>query len=150
RDLDVDPEIRCWRVLEPGQKVLAEEKGIASLPETRVTHSQFAIISGAPLAFWCPSHIARLFQLYSPMENAKAGIALTNGLFTCNNNQFVKHHWQVPEDETDQYVPYDKGGGQKWYRTTPHMLHWGKDGAAIREYRAKQGQSRKLPGERYY
>src|SRR5262249_47390131 len=38
----------------------------------------------------------------------------------------------------------------KWYRTTPYLLHWGKDGAAIREYRAKRGQSRKLPGERFY
>src|SRR5262249_33847602 len=128
----------------------AEERGIASLPETRVPHSQFAIISGAPFAFWCPPSIARLFHAHPPMESSDTRITLTNGLFTCNNSKFVKPHWQVPEAERDEYVPYDKGGGQKWYRTTPYLLHWGKDGAAIREYRAKRGQSRKLPGERFY
>ncbi len=143
-------EIRCWRVLQPAQKMLAEEHGIASLPETGVPHSQFAIISGAPFSFWCPPAIARLFQAHPPMESQETGITLTNGLFTCNNAKFVKSHWQVQTEELSEYVPYDKGGGHKWYRTTPYMLHWGADGEAIREYRAKRGQSRRLPGERFY
>jgi len=145
-----DHHMRCWRILNPDQKGKAEREGITALPSQQISQHHFAPISGAPFSFWCPPELARLFRLYPPLESSDSAIACTNGLFTCNNELFVKAHWQVPPEETSHYVPYDKGGGHKWYRTTPYRLHWQANGQAIREYRLAQGQSASLPGERFY
>jgi hypothetical protein len=56
----------------------------------------------------------------------------------------------LEEFEQLHYVPYDKGGGQKWYHSTPYVLKWLDDGNNIRDYRATRGQSRSLPGEDFY
>ncbi len=63
---------------------------------------------------------------------------------------FVKKFEDVPEDRRHEYVPYDKGGGKKWYHSTPYLLHWLRDGDVIRDYRVSRGQSRSLPGEDFY
>ncbi|HEY9869799.1 MAG TPA: hypothetical protein V6D08_11585, partial [Candidatus Obscuribacterales bacterium] len=131
-------------------KARAERDGIAALPAVRAPQSQLATISGARLSFWCPPEVSALFQRHPPLESSDTGITLTNGLFTCNNAKFVKRHWEVTDEERPDFVPYDKGGGHKWYRTTPYMLYWGGDGSAIRDYRAGRGQSRRLPGEQFY
>jgi hypothetical protein len=47
-------------------------------------------------------------------------------------------------------VPYDKGGGQKWYHQTSYRLFWPDNGDSIRQYRKERGQSRALPFEEYY
>lgn len=150
RPPESDSCVRCWRVLEPADKARAERDGIASLPEIRAHQSQFGTISGARLSFWCPPEVSALFRRHPPLESSDTGITLTNGLFTCNNARFVKMHWQVTDEERPAFVPYDKGGGHKWYRTTPYMLYWGGDGSSIRDYRALRGQSRRLPGEQFY
>jgi hypothetical protein len=75
---------------------------------------------------------------------------LTNGLFTCDNKRFVRHFTEVDENERHSYVPYDKGGGRKWFSTTPYLLEWQDNGNRIREFRFQRGQSRALPGERFY
>lgn len=107
-------------------------------------------ISGYPIAPGCPPEIAALFLKLDRMESATSGIKLTNGLFTCNNKKFVLNFRDVNPDELENYVPYDKGGGRKWYATTPYLLHWIENGDRIREYRKKRGQSGKLPGEKFY
>ena len=111
-------------------------------------------LPGHPIAIRCPRQLAELFRDLKPLGSPDFDIHLTNGLFTCNNKKFVKH-FRDPELETNpknasDYVPYDKGGGRKWYATTPYLLHWPDGGDTIREYRAERGQSRRLPGEDYY
>lgn len=107
-------------------------------------------IDGYPILPWCPFEITKMFRELPSFESMETGIVLTNGLFTCNNKKFVKHFGEVNEQEKDKYVPYDKGGGRKWFYTTPYMLRWQDDGEEIRAYRKSRGQSRKLPGEEFY
>jgi hypothetical protein len=91
-----------------------------------------------------------MFDNHPPLQNGPDGIIVVNGLFTCNNKMFVKKLDDVPEDRRHEYVPYDKGGGKKWYHSTPYLLHWVRGGDEIRDYRVSRGQSRCLPGEAYY
>ncbi len=147
---EAPPATDCWRILDRQDKEEAESNGIRSLPAQKMQVKDVAIISGAPLSFWCPPQIAGLFERYPPLESEESGVLCTNGLFTCNNHLFVRPHQDVPAEESGQWVPYDKGGGHKWYRTTPLMLRWQGDGRAIRDYRRRQGQSACLPGERFY
>ncbi|MDP3511038.1 MAG: N-6 DNA methylase [Candidatus Melainabacteria bacterium] len=108
-----------------------------------------AAISGNPFAFDCPTVLANCFKVLPALSEIE-GIAIVNGLFTCNNEKFVKLASRLPEEEKNLYVPYDKGGGQKWYHQTSYRLFWPDNGNSIRQYRKERGQSRALPGEEYY
>ena len=113
-----------------------------------------AQITGQPFAFHCPPDVSAIFSKYPQMADRSLQFDLTNGLFTCNNQLFIKSAAQVEAlpslEERERYVPYDKGGGHKWFHATPHRLDWGTDGQSIRDYRVQRGQSRSLPGEQFY
>jgi hypothetical protein len=142
--------VRYWRLLDEAAKREAEIVGLDNLPAQLAGHNDTATISGAPLSFWCPSAIAELFDRYPGVQDPSSAITVTNGLFTCNNKRFVKHFQEIPIDTAHEWVPYDKGGGYKWFHTTPYMVHWKYNGDEIRAYRAQQGQSASLPGEQFY
>jgi hypothetical protein len=141
---------RCWRLTDAKSKDQAEASGINSIACTSVPLSNIGIIPGSSLAFWCPADLARLFIDCPPLASEATGVVLVNGLFTCDNDRFVKMHWQVEKHELQDYVSYDKGGGQKWYRQTPYKLLWQDNGNNIREFRHSRGQSKSLPGEAFY
>jgi len=147
-------ELDVYKLTSRTSKQIAEQEGIASYSKNTVssksllakTHS----IPGFPLAPSCPDEIARLFQTHPTIGESDLGITLTNGLFTCDNKRFVRHFSEVETNSPSGFVPYDKGGGHKWFSTTPFLLEWKDEGNEIREFRKERGQSRALPGERFY
>lgn len=144
-----ESKTNCFRILSDEEQAIAQIEGIGNLPKLESNAQLFWKFPGRQFAFWCPAEILALFDLPA-LESSETGIETVNGLFTCNNKEFVKFFWQVDESEAGNYVPYDKGGGYKWYYTTPLRLNWRNDGKAIRDYRKMRGQSAALPGERYY
>lgn len=108
------------------------------------------LISGTPILPDCPLEIAKLFSSLPKLDDNSHGITVTNGLFTCDNKRFVKHVNEIQNFEIDDYVSYDKGGGQKWFATTPYRLWWKDQGESIRKLRVRRGQSKTLPGEDFY
>lgn len=144
-------KLQFARILYPEEKRRAEAFGIRSALEPRDVESLNSTSTQKPtIAPWCPPLITALFEKHPPLQDNKSGIVVVNGLFTCNNKMFVRKFDEVSEDERHEYVPYDKGGGKKWFHSTPYLLHWQKGGDVIREYRVSRGQSRSLPGEDYY
>jgi hypothetical protein len=144
-------QLQFARILYPEEKKQAENFGIRSVLEVRDVETVPSTSSKKPtIAPWCPPAITELFDKYPPLQDSSSGIVVVNGLFTCNNKMFVRKFDEVPEEERHEYVPYDKGGGKKWFHSTPYLLHWQKRGDVIREYRVSRGQSRSLPGEDYY
>lgn len=119
--------------------LIAEETALATMNA----------ISGNPFAFDCPPGLANCFKSLPALSEID-GVAIVNGLFTCNNKMFVKLESELDASEKQLYVPYDKGGGQKWYHQTNYRLHWQDKGESIRQYRKERGQSRALPGEEFY
>lgn len=141
------------RILYSEEKKQAEHSGIRSILETRQSQAVMPKSeSKTILAPWCPPFVHNLFDKdrYDRLQNGSTGIVVINGLFTCNNKLFVKTIDEIAADKMSEYVPYDKGGGGKWFHTTRYRLHWVDSGNVIREYRASRGQSRSLPGEDYY
>jgi len=122
---------------------------VANMIDERTALRNVQVISGNPFAFDCPVEVVRFFKNMPALNDVK-GIATVNGLFTCNNEKFVKAASAVDASEQHLYVPYDKGGGQKWYHETGYRLLWRENGEEIREYRKERGQSRALPGEEFY
>jgi len=144
-------KIHFARILYPEEKKQAELYGIRSVLEIRdFDKASLSSKKQMSIAPWCPPSIVALFDKYPPLQDSQSGIVVVNGLFTCNNKMFVRRFDEVAEDERHEYVPYDKGGGQKWFHSTPYLLHWQNEGNVIREYRASRGQSRSLPGEDFY
>lgn len=147
-------DVRCWQLLTRNDKLIAESAGIKQLPLTSITRDDAKLLAKVlpktPFAYWAPQEILHLFSKYAPIADAANGIACTNGLFTCNNKKFVQRFDNIAPENRHEYVPYDKGGGYKWYRTSPLMLHWNGDGQEIRDYRIQRGQSARLPGEQHY
>ncbi|MCA9801359.1 MAG: N-6 DNA methylase [Cyanobacteria bacterium HKST-UBA02] len=147
-----DGTVRVLRLLKSSEKEEAKEAGLERIPFETVDEKQLetiaGAITGAPIAPFCPESIANLFaSLPSLSDN---DIVLTNGLFTCDNRRFLKDYRQVTEAERHLYVPYDKGGGSKWFATTSLMLRWEDQGRVIRQFRKSRGQSESLPGESFY
>jgi len=127
---------------------LTDSKNLQQVNEAEAL-ATINLISGNPFAFDCPRALAILFKCCPSLSDTE-GITITNGLFTCNNSHFVKLAQDVHEDESGDYVPYDKGGGQKWYHQTNYKLRWLNNGDEIREYRKARQQSWSLPGQEFY
>lgn len=143
-DSRIDSNTRTMRV---GR--MENNKLSANLIAEETALAKIAAISGNPFAFDCPTALANCFKELPALSELE-GIAIVNGLFTCNNKKFVKLASQLSESDKHLYVPYDKGGGQKWYHQTSYRLLWQDNGDNIRQYRKERGQSRALPGEEYY
>jgi hypothetical protein len=145
-------EVFVYKLMSSAAKNIAEIDGINNYSKAIVAESSLlattGMVPGFPLAPFCPEEVARLFESLPTIAESNSGITLTNGLFTCDNKRFVRHFSEIHNE--DEFVPYDKGGGQKWFSTTPYLLEWKNDGNDIREFRARRGQSRALPGERFY
>ncbi|MBX9770698.1 MAG: N-6 DNA methylase [Candidatus Obscuribacterales bacterium] len=138
-----------WRILTAHEQKTAQRLGIRQLPKLENKTQSFQKFPGKQFAFWCPDELLPLFDLPA-LESEGTGIESSNGLFTCNNKQFLKFFWQIEENESCHFVPYDKGGGYKWHYTTPLRINWQDKGDQIRAYRKERGQSVALPGEKYY
>lgn len=145
-------QTRCWRILTKKDKELAEKKGITKMPCSLIDSDSVRSlkISSAPFIFWCPPDIASLFHGYPPLQSKETYIRCVNGLFTCDNRRFLRTFKQLDGQDAIDYVPYDKGGGRKWFHATPYQVYWRDNGNAIRQYRLARGQSVSLPGESYY
>lgn len=151
RDTNSSRQLQFARILYPEEKKRAEAFGIRSALEMREVESLNSTSAQKPtIAPWCPPLITALFEKHPPLQDNNSGIVVVNGLFTCNNKMFVRKFEEVSDSERHEYVPYDKGGGKKWFHSTPYLLHWQNGGDVIREYRVSRGQSRSLPGEEYY
>lgn len=124
--------------------------GISHVIKEEKLRANTLAIAGNPYIFDAPDALIKLFTEYPALKEFAPGINIVNGLFTCNNKLFVKDKSEVGEAEAHIYVPYDKGGGRKWYFETPLRLRWEDNGDKIRDYRASRGQTRTLPGAEYY
>ncbi|MBZ0187513.1 MAG: N-6 DNA methylase, partial [Candidatus Obscuribacterales bacterium] len=146
--------VRTLKLLATKEKERARESGIDNLRFESIESERIKklaeSIPGYPISCFCPDEIARLFDKYQALESKDSGVVLTNGLFTCNNRLFVKRFFEIEKQDESIYVPYDKGGGRKWFANTPYRLAWQNDGEEIRAYRKSRGQSESLPGESYY
>lgn len=124
--------------------------------------NKFFYIQEQPIVYWLSDHIYNIFKNTPKIESFGN---LTNGLFTCDNERFVRNWFEVSvknikfschsAEEAEKtglkWFPYAKGGNfRKWYGNNEYVVNYQNNGFEIREYRTQQGQSRKFPGEDYY
>ncbi len=124
--------------------------------------NKFFSIQEQPIVYWLDEKTYDVFETSPKIEDYGQ---LTNGLFTCDNARFVRLWHEVSVCDTNfnchsaleadasnaKWFPYVKGGNfRKWYGNNEYVVNYQNNGAEIREYRVKQGQSKKFPGEQFY
>ena len=127
-----------------------------------VKQKNLELISEQPFIYWFTENTYRLFE---KSQKIREFGALTNGLFTCDNNRFVRNWFEVSVDKIQfnshdseeaarsgkKWFPYIKGGKYcKWYGNNEFVVNYKLNGSEIRNYRVQQGQSKSFPGEAYY
>ncbi len=91
----------------------------------------FALIPGAPIAYWVSDNFAAAFQ---------SGISVdTIGDFTgaqhktADNDKYLRMHWEVKSEELGKrWIYYAKGGDfRKWYGNVDLVVDWSEDAKAF-------------------
>lgn len=127
-----------------------------------INQNIFFYIQEQPIIYWLSEETYDIFKSTQKIEDFGY---LTNGLFTCDNARFVRYWYEVSIEKTmfdchskedainsgRKWFPYIKGGNyRKWYGNNEYVVNYQYDGNEIREYRIKQGQSKRFPGEDFY
>ncbi len=123
------------------------------------SQSNFSSIPGSPIAYWASDRIINIFKTRNKLKEVGC---VTNGLFTCNNDKFVRLWYEVYMSDIDlnclnlnetrsKWYPYNKGGeSRKYYGNSYTIVNFKNNGYDIRTYRKEHGQSYSTPGEKYY
>lgn len=120
----------------------------------------FEIMPDKVFAYWLSENTIDIYKSEKVLSDISK---VTNGLFTCDNDRFLRMWYEVNFDNINLYAkstndtydkkwyPYNKGGNfRKWYGNHEYVVNYFNNATEIREYRVKQGQSAAFPGEAYY
>lgn len=126
-----------------------------------VRQEDFLKIPDTPLAYWMAQELIDEFEKNNVMDYA----TVTNGLFTCDNNRFLRLWYEVVNEDiyfeceskdsnmsdSRKWYPYNKGGNyRKWYGNHEYIVNFKNFGKEISDYRVESGQSASFPGQDYY
>ncbi len=121
-----------------------------------LTQEKLKIIGGWPFIYWISGGFREKFRKnsVSKISDIRAGIQ------TSNNNRFLRHWWEVKEDDIfknkkvvdskeNRWVIYSKGGPfNKWYGNLWVIIDWLEDGNYLKQYLNSIGQD--LHAQEYY
>jgi hypothetical protein len=113
--------------------------------------SEFRMIPGAPLSYWVPQNLRKIYESNKVLgekgaNKNQSGIgAVRQGIATGNDGRFVRRFWASSDEQ--RWVPFPKGGEDTWLlpRVTKSLL-WNNDGAEVRRQSGGNG----TPNEQLY
>ena len=123
--------------------------------------SKISKIDGWPIAYWATDNFLK------PYDNKRmaAYSTVTNGLFTCDNNRFLRLWYEIGADNFQRqcdsrkmsldsekkWYPYNKGGDfRRWYGNHEYVVNFKHFGKEVFEYRVASGQCASFPGQAFY
>jgi hypothetical protein len=120
------------RALEADDKAAALRTAICNPATSRgtlrfeVDTESFALVPGAPFAYWVRENVRRLFVELEPLEASGRIARRTNG--TTDDGRWIRAAWEAPlrpEREERTWVPHVKGGAFATYYSDVHLaIHW--------------------------
>lgn len=142
-------------------EAIKEVTGIDEAISYSMPQEDFLKIPDNPFAYWMAQELIEAFDNRRISDYA----TVTNGLFTCDNNRFLRLWYEVEFDsintncsskeenmnDTRRWYPYNKGGNyRKWYGNHEYIVDFKCFGKDISAYRVASGQSASFPGQDYY
>lgn len=101
----------------------------------------------------------KIFALFINQARISDVGSVKVGLFTCNNDLFLRRWFEVSLNQFDheltnslkKWKAHTKGGSfRKWYGNFEYVVNYGATGQIISSYRKSKGQSYSLPGKEKY
>ena len=99
--------------------------------------SDYAVIDGAPIAYWLsPGY----YKLLSKKERMEDSYEIGSGLSTSDNERFLRRIWEVSFSKISsgktndaKWSLFQKGGSfRKWYGNLEYVVNWENDGEDIK------------------
>ena len=107
-----------------------------------VSADEFKRVPGSPLAYWASTPIREAFSKCTPLGSVARPL---KGMFTGNNEKFVRFFWEVGQINSDcidreeskssnqRWYPYLKGGDfRKWFGNNTYVVNFYKDGRELK------------------
>ena len=117
-----------------------------------ITSTEFFLaLPGGAFSYWAPIEHLKLFLEYPSIYPQFCQIHW--GLFSADDNRFLRLWWEVPADLVDKrWVSYAKGGDYAEYYSPPHLVvDWKDEGLEIRNNKDQNGIIRsRVPNSEYY
>lgn len=123
--------------------------------------ANFSKIPGSPIAYWVSENYLKIYSNHKISDFS----IVTNGLFTCDNNKFLRLWYEIKNNKffkdcksskectnsSKKWYPYNKGGDfRRWYGNQEYIVNFKDFGKEISEYRIQKKQSASFPGQDYY
>lgn len=90
-------------------------------------------IAGSPLAYWLTSSFRDIFTSGTVVEELAGKV--TKGIFTGNNNRFLRLWFEISSARIGWRL-YDKAGGfRKWFGSAMHVVDWRKNGEGLKNFK---------------
>lgn len=112
-----------------------------------LSHNDFLIIPGYPLAYWIDRSEINLFSL----KKLKEFISVEGKNITSDNEKFLRYHWEISNKncgKEKKWLPYAKGGEcRKWYGNIIHVINWSSE---ARDFYKSSPSGRIIPQKYWY
>ena len=101
----------------------------------------FALVPGAPFAYWVTNHLLRLFGL-CPALSASGRNAVSGGK-TLDDFRWIRTAWEVQASDSLDWVGFAKGGAFSPIFADVHLLlDWRNDARSLKQYLVEYRSSR--------
>ena len=98
----------------------------------QINQEKFFSIKAQPFIYWISDFMRNTFSEGSLEQYLK----VCQGLATCNNNRFLRYHWEVTQSSIgSKWYLYAKGGSfNKWHGNLWLTVNWENDGEEVIEF----------------
>jgi hypothetical protein len=125
------------RLLEDDDKALALRTALRAVaagePDPRVFEADpdaFALVPGAPFAYWVTDQIRETFLTFPSVETHTV---VTSGTGTLDDFRFLRLWWESTAE--NMWFPYAKGGAYAPYYFDHYLsVNWGHDGQEMKAW----------------
>src|SRR5215510_10405106 len=130
------PDMTCFSLLASDDKGEALARSAANtsrgLPDSivfTISPTAFAIIPGAPFAYWTDESVRRVFRDFDTFDDELSGRATRCGLGTLDDFRFLRLCWEVPPLKNGWRTYYHGGVFSPFYDTFPLLVQWEFNGS---------------------
>ena len=118
--------------VEKAQMVLDAKDGRLSDVRFSASFAEIIKLPGKPIAYWLTSNFRGVFDSNRIVEVLAEKV--TKGIFTGDNNRFLRFWYEVSNKESG-WKKYDKAGeSRRWFGSAMHVVDWRRDGKELKNF----------------
>ena len=118
--------------LEKAQMVLDAKDDRSSVVRFSASVAEITKLPGKPIAYWLTNNFRGVFDSDCIIEGLAEKV--TKGIFTGDNNRFLRLWFEVSSEESG-WKKYDKAGeSRRWFGSAMHVVDWRRNGAGLKNF----------------